>query len=72
VDPVQAFAPPAGVEATRQIEAAKAEAERAELKGTPMVLVLRAGAAEPVRRLEADEVSVGEVTEALDEALAAP
>lgn len=54
---------------TAALEAAKDEAERAGVKGTPTVLIFRTGSPEP-RRLEADEVSTRDVTEALDEALA--
>jgi protein-disulfide isomerase len=55
--------------AAAEVKAAAAEAKRAGVNGTPTVLIFRAGSAEP-RRLEAGEVSAGEVTEALDEALA--
>jgi protein-disulfide isomerase len=71
VDLAKAFPARSGLEATQQLDGAKAEAERAGVEGTPTVLVLRAGSAEPFRRLDAGDLSVGEVTEALDEALAA-
>ena len=59
-----------GLEATQQLDAAKAEAERAEVQGTPTVLIYKRGSAEP-ERLEADDLSVGAVSEALDRALGA-
>jgi protein-disulfide isomerase len=69
LDVRRAFAERGSAFVTGQLKAAKDEAEQAGVKGTPTVLIFRAGSPDP-ERLEANEVSVGDVTEALDEALA--
>jgi protein-disulfide isomerase len=69
LDVERAFAQREGPAVTNQLDAAKDEAERVAVKGTPTVLIFTAGSSDP-KRLEADEVSVGEVTEAIDDALA--
>ena len=56
-------------ELRRELDAASGEAEQLGIAGTPTVLLYRRGSAEPVR-LEPDELTVGDVTGALDEALA--
>jgi protein-disulfide isomerase len=53
---------------TAQLETAKAEAEQVGVKGTPTILIFEKGSAEP-KRLDGNDLSVGDVTEALDEAL---
>lgn len=57
-----------GVTVSGAVDGAKSEAEQAGVSGTPTLLIFEKGSTEPVR-LEADELSVGEVTEALDKAL---
>jgi protein-disulfide isomerase len=69
LDTDRAFRDAESPAAAGEIAGSKGEAQRAGVKGTPTVLIFRAGSPEP-RRLEADEVSREEVTEALDEALA--
>ena len=69
LDVPKAFGDRGGPAVTGAMEGAKDEAEQAGVKGTPTILIFTKGSAEPVR-LEADEVSVGDVTEALDKALA--
>jgi protein-disulfide isomerase len=68
LDVPRAFAARKRPEVTGALEGAKSEAEQAGVNGTPTLLIFRKGSPDPVR-LEADEVSVGDVTEALDEAL---
>ena len=68
LDVPAAFGERNGVTVTGAIDGAKAEAEQVGLEGTPMLLIFRKGSSEPVR-LEADELSVGDVTEELDRAL---
>lgn len=51
-----------------QLEGAKDEAEQGGVSGTPTLLIFTKGSAEPTR-LDAGDVSVGKVTEALDKAL---
>jgi hypothetical protein len=69
VDMQRAFADRERPQATAQVEGAKSEAEDAGVSGTPTLLIFRSGSAEP-KRLQADEVELEDVTEALDEALA--
>ncbi|HEX8052320.1 MAG TPA: thioredoxin domain-containing protein [Thermoleophilaceae bacterium] len=69
LDVPKALAARSGMEPTQQIDAAKAEGERAGVEGTPTLVILRAGSAATFRKLEADEVSLGEVTKALEAAL---
>jgi protein-disulfide isomerase len=68
LDVPPAFAARGGPEVTGALEGAKDEAEQAGVNSTPTILIFKKGSAEPVR-LDADAVSVGKVTAALDEAL---
>ncbi len=68
LDAPAAFGERNGVTVTGALDGAKDEAEQAGVKGTPTLLIFKKGSSEPVR-MEADEVSVGNVTKALDEAL---
>jgi hypothetical protein len=65
----RAFDARKGAEVSGALDGAKAEAQGAGVKGTPTILIYRIGLREP-KRLEGDDLSVGEVTKALDEALA--
>jgi protein-disulfide isomerase len=68
VDAERAFGARGTPRVTGALDGAKAEAEQAGVKGTPTVLILKPGAAEPVK-LEADDLTVERVTEELDKAL---
>jgi protein-disulfide isomerase len=69
LDVPAAFGERGGVTVSGAVDGAKAEAKEVGLEGTPMLLIFRKGSSEPVR-MEADELSVGNVTEELDKALA--